>query len=406
MLSILPYIGKVLVYSGIFAVYYWFAMRKGRFIGWNRWYLIVAMVLSVLLPLLHFPIHVATSEFIEALAPLYVGAEVDVSGISLPSGIWMLLVDVLLIIYLLVACTLLAVAIRAFWQIGRLKKTCTSTPIAGNIKLYSYADSIAPFSFFRNIFLPSSLAPDSIEGQKVLTHEMEHVLAKHSFDKLTAQLVCIVFWFNPFFWFFRKELSMVHEFLADKASVKQGGVEELSRLILCTLYPQQHVYFGNQFLQSPIKRRLVMIANTNTKHSGLKKLLIVPVMILVACLFTVRLESKPQLDEKDMMAYDVVKVKPKFQGEDANTFATWVSSQVTYPKEAQEKGIQGRVILSFVIGKDGVLRDIKVLRGVDQSLDNEAIRVISLSPKWTPGKHRGKKVNVRYTFPINFSLTL
>jgi protein TonB len=77
---------------------------------------------------------------------------------------------------------------------------------------------------------------------------------------------------------------------------------------------------------------------------------------------------------------------------------------LVYPAEAKENGMQGRVVLQFVIEKDGSVADVKVLRGAHPSLDAEAVRVVSLSPKWTPGKMNGKAVRVTYTFPVIFML--
>ena len=93
-----------------------------------------------------------------------------------------------------------------------------------------------------------------------------------------------------------------------------------------------------------------------------------------------------------------------FQGGDANTFSKWVNQHLSYPDIAKENGIQGRVTLQFAIGTDGKLSDVKVLRGVDPSLDKEAVRVVSSSPKWTPGKQRDRPVKVTYTFPVIFQL--
>ena len=100
----------------------------------------------------------------------------------------------------------------------------------------------------------------------------------------------------------------------------------------------------------------------------------------------------------------VVEEKPKFMGGDENEFTKWVFKNMTYPEIAKENNIQGRVILSFVVGPDGRVVDVKVLRGVDPSLDKEAVRVVSMSPRWTPGKQRNKPVRVKYTFPVIFQL--
>lgn len=101
--------------------------------------------------------------------------------------------------------------------------------------------------------------------------------------------------------------------------------------------------------------------------------------------------------------FTVVEEMPSFPG-GLQELMKFISKEVKYPAEAQEKGIQGRVILSMVIDKEGNVNDIKVLRGVDPLLDNEAIRVIKSMPKWTPGKQKGKAVNVKYTIPVSFKL--
>ena len=96
--------------------------------------------------------------------------------------------------------------------------------------------------------------------------------------------------------------------------------------------------------------------------------------------------------------------KPSFMGSDANAFSRWVNEQLEYPEVARKNGIQGRVTLSFTIKKNGKIADVKVLHGVHPALDAEAVRVISMSPKWKPGKLNGKKVSVTYTFPVIFQL--
>lgn len=101
--------------------------------------------------------------------------------------------------------------------------------------------------------------------------------------------------------------------------------------------------------------------------------------------------------------FQVVESMPSFPGGDAALFK-YLSDNIKYPVIAQESGIQGRVICQFVVNRDGSIVDIEVVRSVDKSLDNEAIRVIERMPRWTPGKQRGKTVRVKYTLPVNFKL--
>ena len=107
---------------------------------------------------------------------------------------------------------------------------------------------------------------------------------------------------------------------------------------------------------------------------------------------------------EENISFNLVEIKPSFMGGDANTFSKWVNDRLVYPAIAKENGVQGKVTLQFTINTDGILSNVKVLRGVDPSLDKEAVRVVSMSPKWTPGSTKGQAVSVTYTFPVVFHL--
>jgi len=110
------------------------------------------------------------------------------------------------------------------------------------------------------------------------------------------------------------------------------------------------------------------------------------------------------LTDEAAIAYDQVEVKPLFYDGDDNKFPQWATLHLRYPETAKAAGVQGSVTVSFKVNPDGKVSDVTVLRGVCEALDQEAIRVVSSSPNWTPGKHKGKKVAVTYTFPIIFVL--
>lgn len=101
--------------------------------------------------------------------------------------------------------------------------------------------------------------------------------------------------------------------------------------------------------------------------------------------------------------YDVVEQMPSFPG-GISGLRTYLNQNIRYPAEAQENCVQGHVVVSFVVGKDGHISDVTVLRSVDPSLDKEAVRVIRNMPRWTPGKQGGEPVKVRYNVPVSFRL--
>ena len=115
-------------------------------------------------------------------------------------------------------------------------------------------------------------------------------------------------------------------------------------------------------------------------------------------------EVEEEVVEEEAIPFQLVEEKPSFQGGDANQFSKWVNQRLVYPEIAKENGVQGRVTLQFTVEKDGSVTKVKVLRGVDPSLDKEAVRVVSMSPKWKPGKQGDRAVPVTYTFPVIFQL--
>ena len=115
-------------------------------------------------------------------------------------------------------------------------------------------------------------------------------------------------------------------------------------------------------------------------------------------------QVEEEVVEEEAIPFQLVEKAPSFMGGGPNEFTKWVNQRLVYPEIAKENGVQGRVTLQFTVEKDGSVTNVKVLRGVDSSLDREAVRVVSSSPKWTPGRQRDRAVKVTYTFPVIFQL--
>ncbi|MBQ6202764.1 MAG: energy transducer TonB [Prevotella sp.] len=111
----------------------------------------------------------------------------------------------------------------------------------------------------------------------------------------------------------------------------------------------------------------------------------------------------PKEKVEENKVFDVVEQMPSFPG-GMGALMSWLSQNIKYPVIAAENGVQGRVIVQFVVEKDGSITDVKVAKSVDPSLDKEAARVVSAMPKWTPGKQNGSAVRVKYTVPVTFKL--
>lgn len=116
------------------------------------------------------------------------------------------------------------------------------------------------------------------------------------------------------------------------------------------------------------------------------------------------MEFTEEEEEEEAEIFFIVEDMPGFMGKGQDGFRQWIGQNLRYPEIAAENGISGRVFVQFVVEPNGSVTNVKVVRGVDPALDAEAVRVVKSSPKWTPGKQRGKAVRVSFTFPINFVL--
>ena len=115
----------------------------------------------------------------------------------------------------------------------------------------------------------------------------------------------------------------------------------------------------------------------------------------------VAVDEKPK--EEETKVFDVVEQMPEFPGGPA-ALMKWLNDNIKYPAVAEENGIQGRVVCTFVVERDGSVTDVQVARSIDPSLDKEAVRVLKKMPKWIPGRQNGSAVRVKYTVPVTFKL--
>ena len=292
--------------------------------------------------------------------------------------------------------------------------------------LHVMESDTSSFSFMNHVFIGSN---DYGKHPEVLLHECMHVRACHSADMVVMSLVCALQWFNPIVWVMRSEIRMMHEYEADEAVLKQGIDAVQYQLLLVRKAVGDHRFLlASSFNHSKLKNRIAMMKKIKTtKWAGLAYVACLPLLLaamsfnatdsgndvmsgtdtLTALAGSVELVAAgpESADIAKVYEYFALDVPPKFNGGDARQeFPKWFYAQLTYPDDARNAGMQGRVIVQFQINKDGSVSDINLLEGVCESIDNEVIRVVSESPDWTPGYVDGKPVNVTYAFPVLFQL--
>ena len=432
MTAIFSYLFQVIVCSSLFAGCYWLTMRNERFYHWNRFYIVTSVVLSIIIPLLNIPVwpaqnvmpdvtgyltHIVSNPVEVATTPI----QAQATSISWTWVVWIAFLSIVLL--------LLVKEIFSFLRILRIKNNAQRIRIPEAV-LYYTDDAMAPFSFFHTIFWKKGVALDSDEGRCMFRHELAHVRLGHSWDKAFMQLVNCLFWMNPFFRLFRRELALVHEFAADG----ENNAEDLSSMLLCTLYPNYYYNFTNRFFQSSIKRRITMITNNKQSSTGLlRKMSIVPVILIALYLFACNSQEKTGSQEtavsqdtavpqdtvisqmtalnqdttagkKEIYELDELDERPMHDGKNYDeAILEYILKTTKYPMKALEEGAQGRVKVQFIIDTNGAVTDAKISTSSEnQELDAEALRVVKTIPKMTPGKKGGEAVKVVINQPITF----
>lgn len=297
MIAVAYYFLQVIICSAIMMGYYWLMLRNKRFHQYNRFYLLAVAILSWIIPLIKIqwtnssPV---TSSQMFHLLNVVADNNREWEEVVHSTGFHWSRDLIITSVYLIVSGFLLVVTLKALHRIYALLKlhSCRSVD---DVYLILTRAKDTPFSFFRYIFWNEEIDIRSESGKQILKHELTHVRQKHSVDKMFLQLVLIVGWFNPFFWLLKREMELIHEFIADMKAVDEGDTGALAQMLLTVAYPQQQFLLTNPFFYSPIKRRLQMLRNNNTpRFSYLRRLVVLPLFGVVVVLFAFRSAEHPE----------------------------------------------------------------------------------------------------------------
>jgi hypothetical protein len=201
---------------------------------------------------------------------------------------------VIAVISSLFVCYLVYSVLRIF----RLKAMNSKT-LMGEFTFIETDLDEAPFSFFSNLFWKKSISIEDECGRKILQHELSHIREKHSWDRLFSQLICSVFWMNPFNWIIQKELQNIHEFIADRDAVGTGEVDAFAKMLLKTYYGNHFLNPSHSFYYSSIKRRIIMLTTSNIPtYSYLRKVAVLPMLAFILALFSIQLSAQEAEENK------------------------------------------------------------------------------------------------------------
>jgi TonB family protein len=453
--TLLVYMMKSSLCLATFYLFYRLLLSRETFHRFNRVALISLMLLSCAVPFLQLSVHNApvVSRQLLSVEDLIMMASMDVEASVADAAtrptLWPF---ILLIIYL---AGMLLFLVREVWSgcsMWRLIRSGEVVAVDGGTKVVAIDGEVSPFSWMNYIILSREdyENPDCIS---ILTHERAHIRLHHSCDILLADLCIMLQWFNPASWLMKRELQQIHEFEADEAVLRSGINAKNYQLLLIKKAVGARLYsIANSLNQSSLKKRITMMFKKKSNPWARAKYAFVLPLTAVAVVAFARPEVNEELREissakvsdltsivetevvksaetlpvavaadslKGKVADVVKKTEQKNVPTEAMTvadkmpeypggikaFMDMMMSNMIYPEKAKQEGTEGRVIVQFDVNVDGTLSDVNVARSVSPELDAEAVRLIGLSEKWTPGESNGVPVKVKYTVPVSFKLT-
>jgi TonB family protein len=448
MMDFLIYDVKVAVLIVVFYMFYRLMLAHETFHRVNRLVLLTTALASFLLPLCVFTMHKTVmvdydySQFGELTMNESVVSAMPTD--NQPSVILTTVLPVLFIIGMLATLvhTLISL-IRIQLLIHRSEKHPQED---GTVICVTGNTTLSPFSWMHYIVMNCS--DYEAHDAAILAHERGHIRLGHSWDLLFVDLLTALQWFNPAMWMLRSDLRAIHEYEADSEVLSLGiNARQYQYLLISKAAGIGGYSLANGISHSTLKNRINMMLHKKSNRTSLLKLFaLVPIVGITLALnartvndyvydgpqkqnpvkkgkknTTIKVgtqEIKVTEDQKDDKTpkvttwnvveeeqnatddkvFDVVENMPQFNG-GMGALMQYLSHNIHYPEESD---VQGRVIVSFVIGKDGSISNAQVVKSLHPSFDAEALRIINNMPKWIPGTQNGKPVNVKYAVPISF----
>lgn len=415
---------------GLLALYlfYYVLLRRHNGFGFNRAYLLAAPLVALLLPLISWPAALAPDALVSQTLQAVQLKEITVTA-SMPkaaAGTASFLPAILLTLYFAGLLLVLVKLMRQLWQIRQLK--AAATPVLAEVpaEVYQLNSHYPAFAFGSSIFVSRQQEQlNQQELQQVLDHELAHVELGHTWDVLFYEVLSAILWMHPAVWLLKQELRDVHEFQADAAVVSRHQAQKYTSLLSKEALLSMGLPVGSYFTKPQVLKRLHMLQLQGQKPGWLRPLLTLPLLAGLAFILARQqataeqtsiptasetpaptvafVPAKEEISDKEK-PYTFVEQMPVFEGGDAGLMK-FLGINIRYPKQAQEAGTEGLVVLGFVVEADGSLHDITVLKSLGGGTDEEAIRVVEMMDgKWSPGRQNGKAVPVRYTMPIRFAI--
>lgn len=399
----------------VFSLVYHFLLSKKSIYVFNRSYLLLTFLGSLIIPLVPFDLLLKKIDSFQGVSSSNVNVLSEVVvGISNKTNYYSFgYIEILWIIYTLGTLAFMIHFIIGLIKILKLKNKSYKIVIEG-ITVCKIPQENPVFSFFKTVFLNETIFNNLKDNKAIWLHEKAHVKQFHSFDVLLVEVMKIIFWFHPLIYLYRKNIKMNHEYLADQEVLKEtDNISDYQHKLIDHI-EQTQMLLVSTFNYKLTQRRIIMMTIKTKKLTKLAVKLFT--FFAVAGILTIVACSQENADEV-MITYENIhkkteieeplkfvenRAKPK---EGIQAFYNDFMRTFNVPENLQlddENEIKTR--LKFIIEKDGSFSNIVAVGGGNEAVSDEAIRVLKSMPKWQPAKHEGKIVRSTFTLPIKIRL--
>jgi TonB family protein len=405
MNAYLNYIIEVNIGLLLFLAFYHLLLRRETTFRMLRMFMLTGIFTSLLFPLLDLQNSQATS-------PLSMGQVIpaywlpEMSAGQAADNVEVASFQLWTYTTLVYAIGFIFFSAAVLFQLNQLRRIIrrSKTYTRHKLRIAESNEDKPTFSFFNFIFIGKAHELSKAEKEQIILHEAVHVRQWHSFDILLINGLKIFFWFNPFINAYKKIFIQLHEFEADARAVENSDVNKYCSLLARVALESADFKLANHFNSSLTVKRITMIRSSKNNISYWKvavcALLLPATFLLVSC--------QDQLGNTDGVSGEIFSQvdEPANPQGGLESFYQVIKRNITYPAKSRADHKYGKVLVRFVVNENGSLSDMEVLESPDELLGKEAIRMLTLSPEWTPAKKEGAPVKQQMVLPIEFKLDI
>ncbi len=373
--------------------FYWLLLRKETFYSANRYFLLANSLLAVLIPFWNIGLiesWFVTEQVSSAIAVVPLEEFTVTPLMEKPTWSWNLLGAS--IYFLGFGFGLLRFSLSLF----RLQQLLRIKNLRGQA-----------FSIFGKVFIDKKLD----DYRTIRLHEEVHSRQFHSIDVFWMELLGVICWFNPAVLWMRKEIKVIHEFIADEIAARHlGSAQKYVQVLVSSHFnADSNVLINNFYNNSILKTRIMKLAQQKSKRNKAWKYFFATPLFLSMLIFSAAsngqntLKPEREFERSKNEIFTLVENQPEFPG-GTSALYEYIRENMKYPETAQSANIEGRVFVKFIVDKEGNTQSPEIIKGLGFGCDQEVIRIIESMPKWKPGYQNDKPVNVYFTMPFFFEL--